>query len=144
MRIMATIRRSFHHLTPETFMLLFKSLVRPHLEYAAPVWSPRLKQDRERLEGLQRRATKMVPALKNLPYPKRLRKLKLLSLSYRKLRGEMITTFKITNGLLDVEPGIFFSLPPHKNTRGHSKKLARERARTKKMRATFATLPQGS
>ena len=80
----------------------------------------------------------MVPALKNLSYPERLRKLKLPSLSYRRLRGDMITTFKITNGLLDLEPGIFFSLPPHQNTRGHSKKLAKEKARTEKRRATFA------
>ena len=39
---------------------LYKSLVRPHLEYATTVWSPMFKKDSIILENFQRRATRMV------------------------------------------------------------------------------------
>ena len=73
--IMGIIGRNYTYLDIESFKLLFKSLVRPHLEYGAPVWNPRLKRDIAELEKVQRRATKQVPALKNMSYPDRLRKL---------------------------------------------------------------------
>jgi hypothetical protein len=42
--IVGIIRRSFTYLDNATFALLFKALVRPHLEYAAPIWNPHLKK----------------------------------------------------------------------------------------------------
>ena len=43
--IMGIIRRTYTYLDPQSFKLLFKSLVRPHLEYGAPIWNSRLKRD---------------------------------------------------------------------------------------------------
>ena len=43
--IMGIIRRSFRYLNCTTFSQLFKSMVRPHLEYAAPVWNPSHKKN---------------------------------------------------------------------------------------------------
>jgi hypothetical protein len=40
-KIVDIIRRTFDYLTPETFMQLYKSLVRPVLEYGHSVWQPR-------------------------------------------------------------------------------------------------------
>lgn len=94
--IMGVVRRSYRSLTPTNFCLLFKALVRPHLEYAAPVWSPHLKKDCKALEDVQRRATKQVQQLKGLTYPERLQRLKLPTLVYRRLRGDMIEVYKIT------------------------------------------------
>jgi len=45
--------------------MLYKSLVRPHLEYANSVWSPYKKGDVEAIEKVQRRATKLLISLKN-------------------------------------------------------------------------------
>jgi hypothetical protein len=65
---------------------LFQAVVRPILEYAAAVWSPYTKKDIELIENVQRRATKQVPSLKQLSYTDRLKKLKMPTLKYRRLK----------------------------------------------------------
>jgi len=47
------------------------------------------------LEQVQKRATKLVSELKNLSYEDLLRRLKLTTLEKRRLRGDLIETFKI-------------------------------------------------
>ena len=47
------------------------------------------------VEAVQRRATKAIPELKDIPYEDRLRRLKLPALVYRRRRGDMIQTYKI-------------------------------------------------
>ena len=80
---------------PRTFILLYKALVRPHVEYANSVWSPYKKGDIEAIEKIQKRATKLVISIRKLPYKERLQPLNLYTLKYRKLRGDMIEVFKI-------------------------------------------------
>ena len=94
-RVMGITRRTFTNLNSEVFLPIFKSLVRPHLEYAAPVWSPHLDDLNKKVEDVQRRATKKLPGMKDLTYPARLHKLKLPTLAYRRVRGDMIQTFKL-------------------------------------------------
>ena len=53
------------------------------------------------IEDVQRRATNLISEIKNLSYPKRLRKLKLPTLSYRRIRGQMIEVYKIINNIYD-------------------------------------------
>ena len=91
--IMGVIRRTYVHLDESTFKLLFKSLVRSHLEYGAPVWDPHYKKDKGLLEGVQRRATSQIPSLKDLTYTERLRKLGLPTLRFRRLRGDIIEKY---------------------------------------------------
>ena len=94
-RALAQIKNSFTSLIPDTLKLLFNALVRPHLEYAVSVWSPSLKSDIKVIENVQRRATKLVKAIKNLPYEERLRKLKMMSLKSRRTRGDLIRRNKL-------------------------------------------------
>ena len=123
------IRRSFKFMDMETFCLLFKALVRPHLEYASSVWSPYKKKHIESIENVQRRATKMLPGLSNLSYEDRLRKLKLPSLRYRRMRGDMIEVFKIISGIYDTRATSGLLELNTSTTRGNSKKLTKNRSR---------------
>jgi hypothetical protein len=61
--IMGLIRRTYTYLDEQSFKYLFQALVRPHIEYAEAVWSPFKVGDIEKIENVQRRATKQVPTL---------------------------------------------------------------------------------
>ena len=108
-QLVGIIRRTFKYLDYKSFCLLFKALARPHLEYASSVWNPHKKKDIETIENVQRRATKMLPNLKDLSYEERLKILKIPTLKFRRLRGDMIETYKITTGVYDskVTEGLF-------------------------------------
>ena len=81
-KILETIKRSFEYLTEQTFPLLYKSLVRPHLEYCNAVWSLHLIKHVKAIEAVQQRATKLVPSLRSLSYENRLKKLTLSYLGF--------------------------------------------------------------
>ena len=96
---LGTIKRTFSCMDAVMIKKLFASLVRPWLEYGNCVRSSRFKTDIKKLEQVQRRATKLIPELKDKPYQERLRALKLPSLYHRQKRGDMIQTFKIIKGI---------------------------------------------
>ena len=82
------------------FILLYKAMVRPHLEYTNAVWCPYKKGDIELIEKVQKRATKLIISLKYLTYSERLKQLHLPTLKYRRLRGDMIEVFKMVHKVL--------------------------------------------
>ncbi len=114
--------RTFEYIDEGMFLTLYKTMVRSHLEYAAPIWSPHTWNLTEELEKVQRRATKRVPSLAGLSYEERLKKLKLPTLVYRRLRGDLINVFKYVNGVYDTATSPLM-LDGGNRTRGHSKKL---------------------
>ena len=79
-------KRSFSDRSTETVIPLYKSLVRPHLECCCQVWSPHYIKDIKLIEGVQRRATKLVHGMEKLPYDDRLKYLKLMRLDTRRER----------------------------------------------------------
>ena len=85
-RNLGIIFRTFTFVDEEIFLNLYKSIVRPHVEYATPVWSPLYKKDKIIIENIQRRATKLVDSCKNVTYQEKLRKLGLPTLEYRRER----------------------------------------------------------
>ena len=136
--IMGLIRRTYTYLDEQSFKYLFQALVRPHIEYAEAVWSPFKVGDIEKIENVQRRATKQVPTLKNMEYNERLKKLKMPTLKYRRMRGDMIEVFKIINDIYDPLTTVdMFELNTTSNTRGHSKKMKIKTSRLNVRKYTF-------
>ena len=98
------IKNTFKYLDKNMFNLLYKSLVRPHVEYASPVWSPTYRMDVDCIEGVQHRATRLIPALTNLSYTERLAELKLPTLEYRRLRADLMLIYKYSHNLINLDP----------------------------------------
>jgi len=71
----------------------------------------------------QRRYTKKLPRLYNVPYLERIRKLKLERLDVRRLRFDILFVYKMLFGLVLLDFRMFFTLSPFDNTRGHCYKL---------------------
>jgi len=93
--MLGIIKRNFNYLTISSFALLYKSMVRSHLDYCSSVWVPYKKGDIELLEKVQKRATKLIPAIKTMPNTERLKACKLPTLHYRHTRGDMIEMYEI-------------------------------------------------
>src|SRR5215469_10482437 len=98
-RILGLIRRNILNKSKDVILTLYKSLVRPHLEYCIQVWSPYLRKDVILLEKVQKRAANMISELIDLSYEPRLHKLGLISLEKRRIRGDLIQAFKIIKGI---------------------------------------------
>ena len=91
-----------------TFIGLYKTFVRPHLDYCAQVWSPWTLGDREILEAVQRRAVGMVTNLRGRTYEERLAELGMVTLEKRRERGDLIQAYKILSGKDQVDPHTWF------------------------------------
>ena len=93
-------------------MLLYKTYVRPHLEYACSVWSPHLVKHIEALEAIQRTVTAKISELQNMNYWERLRNLELFSLQRRRERYDIIHMFKIFKGTIQNDLNLDFYETP--------------------------------
>lgn len=120
------IKRSFSKLNIKTFKLVYKSLVRPILEYCSVIWSPIYKGDINEIEKVQRRATKIVSSIRNLSYPKRLKALDIPTLVYRRQRTDMLQVFRIINNDDKIDTETFFEYNTTA-TRGHPFQLFKPR-----------------
>ena len=131
------IKKSFSLLDQSTVPLLYKSLVRPHLEYANVMWGPFYKGDVMLVERVQRRTTKLVEGIKSLPYQHRLHHLKLPSLAHRRRRGDLILAHKIFSGKVKLDPQKIFGMTT-KTLRGHPYRLRKKQITTTLSYNTFS------
>ena len=109
-RMLGLITRVVKHRSPVLLLRLYKSLVRPHMEYAVSSWSPHYVKDKALLERVQHRFTRLFKDLRGLEYGERLNALGLWSLEERRNRADLIEVFKMAHGHTDVRLEEFFRL----------------------------------
>jgi len=104
-KMMGIINSTVNYKSTEVMLRLCKSVVRRHLQYCHALLfgvhiTPRTKNW---LKKLQRRFTRMIPDIKDLPYLERLHRLNLWTLEERRIRSDLIVVYKVINGLADVK-----------------------------------------
>ena len=104
------ILRAFHYRSREVLIPLYKTFVRPKMEYAAAVWSPWLKKDEDILEDVQKRMMRSLSDCPGRSYEERLEKAGLTTLKERRIRGDLIETFKVTKGIDRVDKNKWFDI----------------------------------
>ena len=135
--VLGWFKSSFMSREPELWKKLYSTYIRPHLEFAAPAWNLYSKQDIDRVEKVQRRATKVSHNLKQFSYEKRLELLGLTKLEDRRRRGDCIQKYKLDTQLETVE----WTNPPLiiEPMRGHPARLRRELVHSCEQRHHFFT-----
>ena len=110
-KMIAWITRNLIIREKKVMINIYKTIIRPNLEYCAQLWSPVAAHGNWglilQLEGVQRRFTRLINGIGTLPYSERLEALNLTTLAERRLRGDLIETFKIVNDLVNYGKDIF-------------------------------------
>ena len=113
----ALIHKCFVSRHPDVMVRAFKVYVRPMLEYAVSVWSPCYNYAIDKVESVQRKFTKRLRGCKNMDYPARLDHLQLQSLERRRLIADLVLTYRIIFGIIDLNMSDYFTL---QSSSGHS------------------------
>ena len=144
------IKGALSYIDKDSLLVLYKSFVRPYLEYCVQARSYFLVKDKNILEKMQRRATKLVPELQYMLYEDRLSSLGLTTLEDRHIRGDMTEMYKILHGVESVPYNAFFVLRNCTGLRSHFFCVQVERSRlnvrkkffSKRSVAIWNSLPQ--
>ena len=113
------IRRNITNKSAEGMLILYKTLVRPVLDYCVPVWRPYTNKDMTKLEKVQKRFTKMIEGYKTKSYEQRLIKLGITTLEDRFHRADMIQVYKILNDNKNIFPTNFLELSSRADRKIH-------------------------
>ena len=93
--------RKFYHANTPTLLQLYKACIRPHLEYAAPVWDPHQLGLIKCLENVQKFALKVCTKSWNIDYESMLTSCNLTSLASRWRFLKLCILYQITHGTLN-------------------------------------------
>jgi len=102
------------------------------------IWNPYLKKDIECIDKIQRRATKLVHGFNKMPYEQRLKALGLYLLRRRRLRGDLIETYKILTGEEKIASDQLFQKATTTELRRHSLKLYKKSSRRELRKHSFS------
>ena len=105
--ILGILKQTFLFLNKKTLILLFKSMIRSHLEYANVIWYPKYKYQPISVKRVLRRATILLMETRHMTYTQRLEYLELPSIWHGRLRDDMIKVFNIINGIDDMNCEVF-------------------------------------
>ena len=124
-----TLLKSFHTFNPSLYTNLYKTYVRPIIEYNSPTWNPTLLTELRTLEKIQRKFTRHLCRKLNISYTDyshRLQILNLESLEERRIKTDLTILYKILNDIIEIDFNDHFqfsSITKQYNLRGHSQKL---------------------
>lgn len=93
--LLGQFNRSFSCKDKDTVTKMFTTFVRPILEYSTAAWSPCAIGNTDKIEKIQRRATRMISGIGKKTYEERLEICKLESLQARRLRYDLIEAYKV-------------------------------------------------
>ena len=124
--VMGLIKRNIKNRSKDGMLILYKTLVRPLLDYCSQIWKPYLRKDITLVERIQKRYTKMIDGCKKMKYEKRLEFLNLTTMEDRHKRADMVQVYKILNDKLNIYPRDFLMLSDRKG-RKNSLKLYKKR-----------------
>ena len=96
-KILAILKQTYLFLNKKTFLLLYRPLIKPHLEYANVIWYPKYKYQSISVKRVQRRATNSLMKIRQMTYTQWLEYVDLPSLWNRRLRGDRIQVFIMTH-----------------------------------------------
>ncbi len=94
--------------------------------------------DLKNVEGVQCRATKVIPKLEDKSYQERLQSLNLYSMEYRRKQGDKIQAYKILHKIDRKNPTNFFTQAKYKGTRNHNMKLFKPRFESELRKHAFS------
>ena len=121
--------RTFKSRKKEIVLLLYKTYVRPRLEYGCALWSPHLIKDINSLESVQRSVTSKIEGLESMNYWERLQELNLYSLQRRREGYQVIHMWKIFKEIIPNDLHLEFY-----NSRSHGIKCRRPKLNLKNQR----------
>jgi hypothetical protein len=106
--VLGQISRSFHYRDKKTFVKLYTTYVRPHLEFCTPAWSPWTRADIDCIENVQKKMVGMVSGLLATDYVSRLAELGLETLEKRRKNTDIYTMHKLIHGYGDIDTDGWF------------------------------------
>jgi ribonuclease P/MRP protein subunit RPP40 len=101
-RILGMLKRTFLSRDVELWTSLYRTYIRPQLEFAVSAWNLYRRRDVACLEKVQRRVTRLPTSLRGVQYEERLARMGLTTLETICVRGDLIELFKIVRGEDDI------------------------------------------
>ena len=105
-KIIGLLYRQFNRANSGTLLQLYLAMVRPHLEYASPVWNPSIQKQVKMIEDVEKFAMRVVTRRWNAGYQELLNMVSIPSIESRRLQSSMCTLYKIVHGLCYFPPDI--------------------------------------
>jgi ribonucleases P/MRP protein subunit RPP40 len=96
--VLYQLRKNFHYRDRHVFVNLYKQYVRPHLEFATPVWSPWQAADKQVLENVQKKFVNMIAGLQQGTYEEKCKEIGLETLEERRNVQDMAQAYKMLQG----------------------------------------------
>jgi hypothetical protein len=129
--------RTFRTRSPEVLLQVYKSVIRPTLEYACVIWNPTMVGQIRKLEKVQKWYTKRLADLAELSYDRRLQVLKLETLYSRR---QYFDLQQVANVMFSTSRAQLFQLQSdnqYMGLRGHAYAIRKPRSNTSQRQHFF-------